>query len=100
MAIKTSERKHIETLGRRWSDALAAASLSIRLNPKLIGLDKIRDPLALAATLKATGCPDHDGFVIPKGAGEPTREMQDVVDAAFALAVEVAQIKFKERANA
>ena len=91
MHIKKSEQTHMDGLGRKWDTALAAASLSARTNPKLVGLDKIRVPLATYAALKATGCPDHDGFVIPKEAGQPTIELQEIVDTAYAAAVEAAQ---------
>lgn len=65
MKTKKSENDHIAALGDKWPLALAAASMSVRLDPKLVGLDKIRGPLAISAALKATGCPDHEGFCGP-----------------------------------
>lgn len=85
---KTSENEHIKKLGAKWNVALAAAMLSAKTNSKLTGLDKIRSDLSHCAALKATGCPDHEGFVFGKGYGEPTREIQDIADAAFKAAVE------------
>ena len=93
MRIKKSEQTHIDGLGDKWTRALAKASLSVRLNPKLVGLDKIREPLATRAALKATGAPGIDGFCIPETAGIPMREMQDIVDAAFTEAVNAAKLE-------
>lgn len=90
--MKRSEQQHIDSLGERRA-AIAAASLSIRQDSKLVGLDKIRGPMAIAAALKATGCPDHEGFVIPKEAGPPMSGIQEFVDAAFIAAVEAAKLK-------
>ena len=85
----------MDDLGPRWERALAAASLSVRLQPKLVGLDKIREPLAVRAALRATGCEVCDGFVIPKEAGPPMPGIQDIVDAAFADAVKEAGEAFR-----
>lgn len=95
MRIKKSEQKHMEALGPRWSQAVAAASLVIRMSPKLMGLDKIREPMAISAALCATGCGGHDGFVIPANAGQPTQEMQDIIDHTYAAAVEAARKKMR-----
>lgn len=100
MRIKKSETDHMQKLGARWERAVAAATLSVRTDPKLVGLDKIRLPLAIAAALKATGAPGHDGFVIPKEAGPPHAGIQDVVDAAFVAAYEAAERTMRETQNA
>jgi hypothetical protein len=91
MRLKPTEERHIKSLGDKWSRALAAASMSIRTDSKLVGLDKIRQPLAIVAALKATGAADREGFVIPKSAGPPHYGIQEVVDAAFHAAVAAAQ---------
>lgn len=91
MRIKKSEQKHMDELGDKFKRELAAASLVVRTNPKLVGLDKIREPLAIAAALNATGCPDHQGFVIPKEAGPPMPGIQDIVDTAFKDAIAAAR---------
>jgi hypothetical protein len=96
MKIKKSEQTHIDNLGTKWESVLAAASLSIRKSPKLVGLDKIRCPMAVAAALNATGCPNHKGFVIPNEAGAPVYGIQEIVDGAFVAAVEAAKLKFAE----
>lgn len=95
MRIKKPEELHIKALGENWPRALAIASLSIRQNSKLVGLDKIRDPMAVCAALKATGCPDHEGFVIPKSAGDP-HIGQEIVDGAYADAVKAITDKLGE----
>ena len=89
--LKTSEREHIKGLGSKWDAALAAAIMSVRREPKLVGLDKIREPMAYCAALKATGCPGHDGFVVPANAGTGTIEMEDIVNAAYTRAVSAAE---------
>jgi hypothetical protein len=91
MRLKPTEEQHIKSLGDKWSRALAAASMSVRTDSKLVGLDKIRQPLAIVATLKATGAADRECFVIPKNAGSFDYGIQEVVDAAFQAAVAAAQ---------
>lgn len=89
--MKKSEANFIEANKHRFATALAKASMSIRTNSRLVGLDKIREPMAFAAALRALDFEGAaSGFAIPKGAGEPTQAMQDIVDAAFAAAVEAA----------
>lgn len=95
MKLKTSEQEHIKALGHNWSRVLAAASLSVRLDPKLVGLDKIRAPLAIRAALKATGCADCEGFVVPKDAGPSVAGFQKICDAAFEAAFIAALEKFQ-----
>ena len=86
MSKKTED--HIKTVGAKWPAALAAASMSVRTNSRLVGLDKIRLPLAEQAALRATGMPGVMGFCIPSAAGGPANEIQSVVDQAFVDAVE------------
>jgi hypothetical protein len=94
MKLKKSEQDHIKALGKRWHEALAAASLCVRSDPHLVGLDKIREPLAYQAALCGTRCPDHPGgFVIPASAGPPHQGIQEIVDHCFAAAAEIARIK-------
>lgn len=55
-AMKAAERTHVEAIGEsKFASALAKASMVIRMDSRLTGLDKIREPLALQAALEATG---------------------------------------------
>ena len=92
--MKKSEREHVSAVGpKRWAVVLAATSLSVRQNSKLIGLDKIREPLAVQAALKATGY-GNQIFQLPFTAGKPVAETQTVTDAAFAAAAEAGERAF------
>jgi hypothetical protein len=93
MRLKAPEQEHIAAVGDRWAAILAATTLSVRQNSKLVGLDKIREPLATQAALKATGY-EIPGFFIPKAAGGAYVGTQEVVDAAFAAAVEAGERAF------
>jgi hypothetical protein len=95
MRAKKADDEHIKKLGERWPEAVAAASLSVRTNTKLVGLDKIRNDLVLQAAFHATGLEGHEGFVAPRSAGKPTQEMQDIIDAAFADAVTAVREKLQ-----
>lgn len=92
MRIKKAEEAHIKEC-KVWSAALAAATMSVRTNTKLIGLDKIREPLAFQAALRATGCPDMpEGFILPAhGVGVHTQEIIEVCAAAYDAALEAAR---------
>lgn len=58
--MKAAERDHIEEFGEeKFERALIAARMEIRKSSKLVGLDKIREPLALAAAFHATGHGEH-----------------------------------------
>lgn len=89
--MKKSEANFIDANKERFAAALAKASMSVRSNSRLIGLDKIREPLAFQAALRALNFEGAlPGFAIPKTAGKPTQAMQDIVDEAFKAAVEAA----------
>lgn|GEM_PF-3275517 len=93
--MKKSEHDHIQKLGARWAPVLAATSLSVRQESKLVGLDKIRIPLATTAALKATLCPDAPPvFTVPAIAGKHPEVIQEIVDTAFAKAVEAGERAF------
>lgn len=83
MKISSAAQDHIKALGPKWDRALAIASMSVRQNSKLIGLDKSRQPLAIAAALAGTGWEATQGFAIPGAAGAGNAELQGVVDAEF-----------------
>lgn len=68
--MSEKEQEHIRAVGDRWPLVLEATSRVVRSNPKLIGLDKIRRPLAEDAALKATGF-ELQIFKMPRGAGRP-----------------------------
>lgn len=54
--MTADEQKHIDKIGLlTFERALAAASLCVRMDARLTGLDKLRGPLAHAAALRATG---------------------------------------------
>ena len=98
MKLTAGEKKHIDWLDSEWTIALAAASMSVRSNGKLIGCDRIRVPLAIKAALFATSCPDADNsFVPPAEAGEPIVGTQEILDAAFVAAVEAVREKMKKK---
>jgi len=93
MRKKKSEEKHIEENKTVFARALSAATFSVRSNPHLVGLDKIREPVAFCAALKATGYPcEIDGFALASEprAGEPYKETQEIVDAAYRAALDAA----------
>lgn len=89
-----AEKDHIKLMGVRWGSVLAATTFSVRQNAKFIGLDKIREPLAYKAALKATGY-DIPAFTIPFNAGKAAF-CQDIADEAFGAAVIAGQKVFSE----
>lgn len=90
-----AEKKHAKAQGRRFDDALARATMSVRSNAKLIAADKLRACIAWHAALFATGYEHVNGFVMPqKGCGDPTQEMADIANVAFHEAVNAAQRAF------
>ena len=56
MKIKKVQEQHIKSVGEaRFNSALGAATLSVRNCRSLVGLDKLRDPIAFEAAMRATG---------------------------------------------
>lgn len=74
------EKEHIKKRRVLFYRALEKAALSLRNNSKLVGLDNVRDDIALHAALKATGFA-IDPFV-PK-VGPVTQEFMDITVAAY-----------------
>ena len=98
MKLTAGEKKHIDWLDTEWTVALAVASMSVRSNSKLIGCDRIREPLAIKAALLGAAYTDADkSFVAPAEAGEPIVGTQEILDAAFAAAVEPVREKMKKK---
>jgi hypothetical protein len=82
MRTKSAEMKYIKEHQSAFDAALARATLSIRQNAALVGLNKIREPLAFCAALKAINYPNAPaGFTPPKEAGEPTMELAMTAEA-------------------
>jgi hypothetical protein len=91
MRTKSAEMKYIKEHQSAFDAALARATLSIRQNAALVGLNKIREPLAFCAALKAINYPNAPaGFTPPKEAGEPTMELQQILDVAYEAAITAA----------
>ena len=90
--MKKIESDHIETVGGAVFDAaLAKAAMQIRQDRRLVGLDKIRIPLAFEAALLATGFPPR-GFSLGKTV-EMTVEMQAICEEVLKLAVGAAMVQ-------
>ena len=92
MRVKASEKEHIDAVGDRWPRVIAAVTIAVRSSPKFTGLDKVREPLALQAALKATGY-GNPGLILPRTAGD-NRFCQDVADEVFAEAVKAGERAF------
>jgi len=91
MRTKKKEEEFVKAHESRFNAALAKATMSVRQDARFVGLNKIREPLAYRAALKATGYPDADAFAVPKEAGEPNVGVQEACDQAFEAAVEAAR---------
>ncbi|MCZ7564714.1 MAG: hypothetical protein M5U08_13820 [Burkholderiales bacterium] len=89
--MTSDERKHVERIGAAaWAAALARASLVVRSDTRLIGLDRIRAPLAHHAALRATGFLARPVF--PKVvSAHMTGEMQRICDELLARAIAAAK---------
>lgn len=86
-----AEKNHARAVGKPFDDALARATMVVRSSSKLIGLDKIRAPIAWRAALKATGYElDVDGFVFPKSV-EATVEITEIASDLYERAVQAAR---------
>lgn len=64
MKTKKEELKFIEAHQGAFNAALAKATISVRSNCAFVGLNKIREPLAYQAALKAIGYPGIAGFMV------------------------------------
>lgn len=54
--MKANEKEHVAQIGEaKFQTALAKATMVVRTDSRLTGLDKIREPLAYQAALEATG---------------------------------------------
>jgi hypothetical protein len=83
------EKRHIKDAGQRFNRALALATLCVRQDRRLTGLDRIREPLAYKAALRATGYEDAR-FVVPTAAGRPHAGINAIVAEVFDRAVAAA----------
>lgn len=90
MRTNKAEEEFIKAHEDAFAVALSRVTISVRGNSAFVGLNKIREPLAYRAALKAIGYEGINGFAIPKEAGAPVGDVQDIVDRAFAEAVEAA----------
>lgn len=86
---KKAEEDHIKSNQKAFDAALAKATMSVRSNAAFVGLNKIREPLAFQAALKATGY-NVTNFNVPKTAGPPNADVQARVNDAFLEAVNAA----------
>lgn len=96
MRYKKAELAFAKNHGARFERALTAATIAARQDSRLVGLDKIREPLAWHAALKAIGYEDNGvpltGFAVPPSAGTVTTEIQEVADSVFAAAAAAAEL--------
>lgn len=90
MKLTAAEKKHVNDHAAEFSEALERATMKVRSAAKLVGLDVVRAEIAVKAALTATGY-ETGPFVLPKSAGPPTQEMQDIAQMVYAEAVEVAR---------
>lgn len=64
--MKANEKEHVAQIGEaKFQAALAKATMVVRTDSRLTGLDKIREPLAYQAALEATGF-ERRGFTLGK----------------------------------
>lgn len=92
MKIKATEKEHIDAVGDRWHRVFAATTIAVRSSSKFTGLDKLREPMALQAALKATGF-GNPGLIIPRTAGD-NRFCQEIAGEVFADAVKAGERAF------
>jgi hypothetical protein len=79
------EKDFIRAAGPKWNVALGAATLSIRTNGKLVGLDKVRGPMIHTAALEALGGEFQRPRFIAQLSGtrpELAREFDEIIDTA------------------
>lgn len=89
--MKKDESNHIEAIGEAVFDAaLAKATMAVRQDNRLIGLDKIRVPLAFEAALLATGFPPR-GFSLGKGPSM-THEIMEICEETLKRATDAAKV--------
>jgi len=63
--LTSKQKKHIKDRGAQFDNALARATMCVRSCGKLIGMEKVRAPIAWRAALAATGYPfETEGFVM------------------------------------
>lgn len=79
------EQKHIDTVGlKRFDEAAARAMLRLKNDGKLRAAIKLRESLAYAMALKATGFPVHSFSLASKANekrfGAPSHEIQALCD--------------------
>lgn len=87
--LKADEKHHIEEVGEsKFQAALAKATMVVRMDSRLTGLDKIREPLAFEAALVATGFLPR-GFSI--GKKEIPADCMAVCEDLLAKATEAAR---------
>lgn len=65
-AMRADEKAHVAAVGEpKFNSALAKATMVVRMDGRLTGLDKLREPLAYQAAMEATGF-ERRGFTIGK----------------------------------
>jgi hypothetical protein len=87
--MKKAMEVHIKEHQEAFDSALAKATICVRSCPALVGMNKIREPLAFSAALEATGY-IIGGFAVPPEAGPPNPQTQAIVDKLFRDAVAAA----------
>jgi hypothetical protein len=89
--MKKDEELHIETIGdEKFDAALAKATIEVRQDRRLVGLEKIRQPLAFEAALLATGFPRR-GFSLGKGQ-TMTVEIMEICEEVLKKATDAAKV--------
>jgi hypothetical protein len=77
--VSEAQNDHIKAVGRvKFELALANATMAVRSDNRLVGLDKIRVPLAFQAALEATGYPKQP-FML--GRQEMSAELQAICNS-------------------
>ena len=89
--MKKIEEDHITAVGLATFDAAhAKATIAVRSDGRLVGLDKIRKPLAFEAALLATGFPPR-GFSLGKTIEMPA-DMQAICEETLKKAIDAAKV--------
>jgi hypothetical protein len=92
-AVKRNrEKEHIQKVGAaRIQRAFDLAHYAIRQGSKLVGLKRVREEMAYAAALEATGFKSKRPWAPSKACGVPTQVMLDICAEVFPIAIAAAR---------
>ena len=86
------EKEHIQKVGAaRFQRAFDLAHYAIRKGSKLVGLERIREEMAYAAALEATGFKSKRPWAPSEACGVPTQVMWDICAEVFPIAIVAAR---------